>query len=152
MTKRLALLAILGALLAAGMKVAPPAAAMPLQQVISTIRDAGGHYVSAGASLTGSDCSGLVSVAQSLATGTPVHRLGSTRTLLAGQWPDAIPGATNDDLFVIGANSGHMTMRVLGVNMEATTSGRPFLIGPEASSPFEPRYRQWHVNPNVLLV
>src|SRR5882672_4205027 len=67
MTKRLALLAILGALLAAGMKVAPPAAAMPLSQVITTIRDAGGRYVRAGASLTGSDCSGLVSVAQSLA-------------------------------------------------------------------------------------
>lgn len=152
MSKRLLLMVLFGALLAAGMKMAPTAGAMPLRQVISTIQSSGGRYVAAGASLRGSDCSGLVSVAQSLAMGQPIRRLGSTRTLLAGQWPHAIPGASLDDAFVIGANRSHMTMRVLGVNMEATTSGAPFRFGADASSPFDRRYQLFHVDPSVLVL
>lgn len=123
---------------------------MPLPQVISAIRDAGGHYLWASASLTAADCSGLVSVAQSLATGQPVHRLGDTNTIFAGGWPNAIRGASPDDAFVIGANRGHMVASIQGVNIEATTAGRPFLVGDQAASPWEPRFNRWHVDPVVL--
>lgn len=150
--KRLLTLVLLGGMLAAGMKVAAPASAVPLAQVVSIIRDANGYYVRAGASLKGADCSGLVSVAQTLATGQPVGRLGSTRTLMAGQWPHAIAGAVPGDLFVIGGNNSHMVAQVLGVNIEASTSGQPFRIGADAKSPWTPGYRQWHLDPAVLAV
>lgn len=140
----------LGGLLAAATKVAPPTQAMPLSQVVATIRDAGGHYASASASLKAADCSGLVSVAQTLAMGQPIHRLGSTHTALAGQWPHAIPGASQGDSFIIGANSGHMVAQINGVGIEASTSGQPFRIGAEATSVWEPQFQRFHIDPAVL--
>ena len=150
--KRFLVLMFLGGLLAAATKFAPPSSAMSLSQVISTIQNSGGVYVRAGASLSGADCSGLVSVAQSLAMGQAPHRLGDTHSLLAGRWPNAIPGAQQDDLFIIGVNPAHMVARVNGVNIEATTSGRPFLVGAQAADPFNPRFRQFHIDPAVLMV
>lgn len=125
---------------------------MPLSQVISTIRDAGGHYRARSASLAGSDCSGLVSVAQTLATGQPIGRLGSTRTILAGAWPHAIPGAAPDDVFIIGANRSHMVAQINGVGIEASTSGQPYRVGPQASSVWDSRYQRWHIDPAVLVL
>lgn len=69
---------------------APARAAMPLRQVVDTIAGSGGRYRYGQASLLAADCSGLVSVAQTLAMGQPVRRLGDTHTLLAGRWPDVI--------------------------------------------------------------
>lgn len=141
---------LFGGLLSAGLKVAPPVLAMPLSQVISTLRDANGYYSWASATLKGADCSGLVSVAQSLATGQVPHRLGDTHTLLAGAWPDVIPGASQDDSFIIAANSGHMVAQIDGVGIEAKTRGTPWAIGPDATSVWAPQFRRWHVNPAVL--
>ncbi len=125
---------------------------MPLQDVIATIQGSGGRYVAAGASLRGSDCSGLVSVAQSLATGQPIHRVGSTRSLLAGQWPGVIPGASVGDRFIIAANRSHMVAQVDGIGIEATTSGQPYKIGPAASSVWDPKYVvRVHINPALLV-
>ncbi|MGV0793045.1 hypothetical protein [Mycolicibacterium sp. XJ1819] len=147
-TVRLLVLVALGTLLAAGVKVAP-AHAMPLDAVVATIRDAHGHYAPRSASLKAADCSGLVSVAQSLAMGQPIRRLGNTRSLLAGKWPHAIRGASQDDLFVIGSSRTHMSVRVGGVNLEARQSGEPFLIGPQARDPFTfPTV--WHIDPKVI--
>lgn len=140
-----------GGLLAAATLVAPPAHAEPLQDVINQIRDSGGRYVHAGASLKGADCSGLVSVAQSLAMGWPIKRLGDTRSLLAGRWPHVIAGATPEDRFIIGVNSAHMVARIDGTGIEASTSGQPYKVGPSAASPFEPRFRLFHVDPAVLI-
>lgn len=151
MTRLLLLLIGLGGLLAATTLVAPTSRAMPLAQVVSTIQNSGGHYAGGSASLLGADCSGLVSVAQSLATGVPVQRFGNTYSLLAGNWPHAIPGARPDDLFIIGATSSHMVARVNGVGIEATGGGRPFVIGPAAKSPWTPGYRQWHLDPAILV-
>lgn len=124
---------------------------MPLDRVVETIRDSRGWYQPAGASLVGADCSGLVSVAQSLATGKPIRRLGDTRSLLAGRWPDVIRGATPDDLFIIAANPGHMVARIRGVNIEARQSGERFRIGPDAASPFDAQFSaRFHVNPDLL--
>jgi hypothetical protein len=120
--------------------------------VVAAIADSGGRYVTAGASLAGSDCSGLVSVAQSLAMGEAPHRLGDTRTLLAGGWPGAIPGATPDDLFVIGVNWGHMAARVNGVGIESTTPGAPYRIGDAAASPWASQFiAQYHIDPGLLV-
>jgi hypothetical protein len=153
MTRRLLTLTALGALLAAGIQVAAPADAMPLDRVVTTIRDAGGHYRSASASLSGADCSGLVSVAQSLATGQPVRRLGNTRSMLAGQWPGVIRGASQDDVFVIGVSPTHMTARIQGVNLEARQSGEAFRFGPRAASPWHPQFvAQFHVDERLLAL
>lgn len=138
-------------LVAAGVIVATPADATPLDGVVATIRDSGGRYQTAGASLAGADCSGLVSVAQSLAMGRPVRRLGDTHSLLAGRWPDVIRGASPDDAFVIAANRGHMVARIRGVNIEARQSGERFRIGPDAVSPFDAQFvARFHVDPNAL--
>lgn len=73
MTRRLLVLMALGCLIAAGVRVAGRAEAMPLPEVVATIADSGGHYRYGGASLAGADCSGLVSIAQTLAMGEPVQ-------------------------------------------------------------------------------
>lgn len=128
---------------------APPADATPLDDVVSTIEQSGGRYVAGGASLAGSDCSGLVSVAQSLAMGQAPHRLGNTHSLLAGQWPGAIPGASPDDVFVIGTSPSHMVARIEGVGIEST-SGR-FRVGDEATSPWAPQFtRQYHIDVSLI--
>lgn len=149
MTRCILALVALGALIAAGIRVAAPADAVPLDQVMQVLRDAHGHYQRGGASLTAADCSGLVSVAQSLAMGQKPRRLGSTRSLLTGAWPHAIPGATPDDRFVIGADYGHMSAKIGNTRIEATCCGRPFLIGPKARSPFTFEHI-YHVDPEVL--
>lgn len=145
------LLAVFGVLIAASWLVlSPRAEAMALPDVVAAIAESGGRYQPGGASLVGADCSGLVSVAQSLAMGEEPRRLGSTHTLLAGRWPHAIPGATRDDLFVIGVNEGHMVARVGGVRVEATCCGRPFRVGPSAKSPFDPQFQQYRIDEAVL--
>ena len=149
MTRRLLALTALGALLAAGVKVAAPAEAMPLPEVVATIRDAGGRYSAGAASLSAADCSGLVSVAQSLAMGQEPRRLGNTHSLLAGSWPHAIPGATPDDVFIIGASRSHMSAQIDGVRVEATCCGRPFKVGPAARDPFTYPH-VFHVDEAVL--
>lgn len=148
MTRPLTIL--LGLLLAAGALLAPPARAGGLGDVVNQLRDSGGRYRWASASLRAADCSGLVSVAQSLAMGQPIHRLGDTRTLMAGRWPHAISGAVPGNRFVIGGDSSHMVASILGVNVEARTSGEPFLIGPAARSPFS-YAKVWHIDPAVLV-
>lgn len=150
MTRRLlALTATCGALAVCGVQQSAPADAQSLQNAVQALRDAGGRYMPGQASLTAADCSGLVSVAQSLAMGQPPRRLGSTHTLLAGQWPHAISGASDEDKFVIGADRSHMSARVGGVNIEATCCGRPFKIGPDARSPFTFPHI-YHIDPAVL--
>lgn len=153
--RQLALVGI-GGLLAAGTIAVvrlPSAEAMALPAVVATVRDSGGRYVAGGASLAGADCSGLVSVVQSLAMGEPVHRLGNTHTLLAGRWPHAIPGASPDDVFIIGANPTHMVVSVQGVRIEARSAGQPFLIGDAAASPFDRQFvRQYHLPAELLVL
>lgn len=125
-------------------------ASVGTQRALDVIESSGGHYVRASASLQAADCSGLVSVAQTLAMGQPPHRLGNTNSLLAGQWPHAILGATPDDEFVIGVNPGHMLARIQGVNIESRSSGEPFRIGADAASPFDPQFRRYHIDPLVI--
>lgn len=152
MTRLLILVGLGGFIAAATLYIAGPARAEPLSQVVTTIQNSGGRYVRAGASLSGSDCSGLVSVAQSLAMGVPIHRFGDTRSLLAGRWPYAIRGAVPEDRFVIGVNRSHMVAAIDGISIEASTSGQPYKIGPSAASPFDRRFTQFHIDPGVLTL
>lgn len=118
---------------------------------IAAIRDSGGHYRWGGTALGGTDCSGLVAMAQTIAMGEAPHRLGDTHTLLAGGWPGAIPGASPDDVFVIGVSYGHMAARVGGVGIEATTAGAPYRVGPSAASPWDAQFtRRYHIDPALI--
>lgn len=134
------------------MAFGPTASADTLGGVVDQLKNANGRYGWGSASLPRADCSGLVSVAQSLATGRAPRRLGDTHSLLAGRWPDVAPGATDDDAFVIGANRSHMVARILGVNIESSTSGEPYRFGPDAASPFDPQFTtRFHVVPEHLI-
>lgn len=151
MVRRLLALMAFGALLAGGITVATPAdATTAVERALDAIKGSRGRYVPGAASLVGSDCSGLVSVAQSIAMGKPIRRLGDTRSLLAGHWPGVIPGASPDDAFVIGVSSAHMVARINGVGIEARQSGEAYRVGSDAASPWS-LPRQFHVDP-VLLV
>jgi len=119
--------------------------------VLDAIRHSGGRYVWAGASLSAADCSGLVSVAQSLAMGQKPHRLGDTHSLLAGQWPGAIPGAKPGDRFIIGVSPTHMVAMVDGVRLESRSRGMPYLIGDQAASPWDKQFTAvYHIDPRLL--
>ena len=146
--------ALVPVLLAAGgatLALAGTAQATTVDDVIWMIQNSGGRYVPAGASLSGADCSGLVSVAQSLAMGQTPHRIGNTTSLLAGRWTGAIPGASTSDQFVIGVNAGHMVARINGVNIESTTSGQPYRVGAAAASPWSGRFKLYHIDPSLLV-
>jgi hypothetical protein len=149
--KRIAATAALLIIISTGW--AAPANAVPgIETALSVITAAHGHYVWAAASPAAADCSGLVSVAQSIAMGQPPHRLGDTHSLLAGHWPGAIPGASPDDAFVIGVSPSHMVARIDGVGIEARTKGQPYLIGDQAASPWDQQFtRQYHIDPALLI-
>jgi hypothetical protein len=131
---------------------APASAVTPLRQVVDTIAASGGRYRYGQASLMAADCSGLVSVAQTLAMGVPVRRLGDTRSLMAGRWPDLIPGATPADLFIVATNATHMVAQVDGIGIESRSSGQPYRIGGDAASVFDPKFtRIYHVDERLLV-
>lgn len=143
-----------GWLLLAGIVVATPAdATAGVDRALTAIRASGGHYARGGASLQAADCSGLVSVAQSIAMGQAPRRLGDTRSLLAGSWPGAIPGAQPSDVFVIGTNRGHMVASIRGVNIEARQSGERFRVGADAASPFDAQFtHRYRIDARLLGV
>lgn len=140
-----------GAVVAA-LVLTPPAHAVDSgpDRALAAVRSSGGHYRTASASLLASDCSGLVSVAQSIAMGRPIRRLGDTRSLLAGRWPGAIPGATPDDVFIIAASSTHMVAVINGVGIEARQSGEAYRVGADAASPWS-LPRQFHIDPALIV-
>ena len=122
------------------------------QAALSAIESSGGHYVWSAASLAAADCSGLVSVAQDIATGQPIHRLGDTHTLMAGRWPGVLPGAGPDDEFIIASSPSHMMAQIDGVRIESRTKGQPFLVGDQAADPWGPQFTvHVHVDPALLV-
>ena len=122
------------------------------QAALTAIESSGGRYVWAAASLAAADCSGLVSVAQSIAEGQPPHRLGDTHTLMAGRWPGVLPGASPGDEFIIASSSSHMMAQIDGVRIEARTKGEPFLVGDQAADPWGPQFSvRVHVDPALLV-
>lgn len=94
----------------------------------------GGSYVYGGTLPTGADCSGYVGLWQSaLEDRNPrTSRLGTTTSLLAGQWPNLQPGT--DGVFIVATNPEHMVAQLDGVNIESGGSGMQ--IGDGATSPY----------------
>lgn len=94
----------------------------------------GGPYVYGGTLPTGADCSGYVGLWQSvLEDRNPrTTRLGTTVSLLAGQWPNLQPGT--DGVFIVATNPEHMVAQLDGVNIESGGSGMQ--IGDGATSPY----------------
>lgn len=94
----------------------------------------GGPYVYGGTLPTGADCSGYVGLWQSaLEDRNPrTSRLGTTTSLLAGQWPNLQPGT--DGVFIVATNPEHMVAQLDGVNIESGGSGMQ--IGDGATSPY----------------
>lgn|GEM_PF-6429108 len=111
-------------------------------------------YVWGGTDMEGADCSGWVGDLQQVAMGTPdpTGRLGTTANVLDGSWPSFIPGASKDDLFVIGASSQHMVASILGVDMEERQSGETARIGTTAVSPWDSQFTTiGHIDPTAFV-
>ena len=89
--------------------------------------DAGATYVWGGHSRTGADCSGYVGRLGWTAMGRnpdSAGRMGTTHTLMAGQWPGFVRGRQGP--FVIGVNNVHMA---------ATVDGHPAESGGDVGGP-----------------
>ncbi|KZM70754.1 phage tail tape measure protein [Nocardia terpenica] len=102
---------------------------------------------------TGVDCSGLVSAAIQIAEGitNPTARLGNTTSMLAGQWPHVVAGASPADVFAIGANADHIAATILGTSIEARQSGERIRYGTDAVGAFDPQFTaQFHLDPTVF--
>ncbi|KZM68124.1 hypothetical protein [Nocardia terpenica] len=107
-------------------------------------------YMWGGSSAAGADCSGEVGMLQQVSMGVlqPTTRLGTTSSLLAGQWPGVIGGASPSDLFVIGTNADHMVASILGVSIEERQPGETLRLGAAAASPFSSQFtNRYHVDP-----
>lgn len=98
------------------------------------------------------DCSGLVGDAQLEAMGQRGdHRLGTTMNILDGSWPNFIPGASDSDIFKVGANAEHMAATILGTNIEARTTGEKIRIGADAVAWNDPQFTvTGHIDPAVF--
>ncbi|MFI5542100.1 transglycosylase SLT domain-containing protein, partial [Nocardia sp. NPDC051900] len=124
---------------------------MALQQVrehLSTMYAWGGSDLA-----TGVDCTGLIGDAIQIAQGiaNPTARLGDTTSLLAGQWPHVLSGASKSDVFAIGANAEHAAATILGTNIEARQSGERIRYGGDAVSAWDPQFTaQFHVDPGTF--
>ncbi|OXR46676.1 hypothetical protein B7C42_01651 [Nocardia cerradoensis] len=139
---------------AAGVTTTQKPASGP-EQALAQIREhQSTMYAWGGADLaTGVDCTGLIGDAIQIAQGVanPTGRLGDTTSLLAGQWPHVLSGASSSDIFTIGANATHAAANILGTNIEARQTGERIRIGTDAVSPFDSQFTaQFHVDPSVF--
>lgn len=101
---------------------------------------------------SGVDCSGLVGDGLLLATGKqPDHRVGDTTSLMRGEWPGMIKGATRNDLFIAGVNPDHVVGSIMGTKIEARQSGEQIRMGSDAADPFDEQFvQQWHLDPTLI--
>ncbi|MGW0052040.1 phage tail tape measure protein [Nocardia nova] len=139
---------------AAGVTTTAKPASGP-EQALAQIREhASTMYAWGGSDLaTGVDCTGLIGDAIQIAQGisNPTGRLGDTNSLLAGQWPHVLSGASSSDIFTIGANKDHAAANILGTNIEARQTGERIRIGADAVSPWDSQFTaQFHVDPSVF--
>lgn len=125
------------------------------EQALAQIRDhANTMYAWGGSDLaTGVDCTGLIGDAIQIAQGVtnPTGRLGDTNSLIGGQWPHVLSGASSSDVFTIGANKDHAAANILGTNFEARQQGERIRIGSDAVGPFDSQFTwQGHLDPSVF--
>ncbi|WP_245720864.1 transglycosylase SLT domain-containing protein [Nocardia pseudovaccinii] len=126
----------------------PEIALAQVREHLNTMYAWGGSDLAAGV-----DCTGLIGDALQLAFGVtnPTARLGDTHSLLAGQWPHVLPGASKNDVFAIGANAEHAAATILGKNIEARKEGEHIRYGADAVSAFDPQFTaQFHADPSMF--
>lgn len=109
-------------------------------------RGNGNPYGWGAASVTAADCSGWVAILQKAAMGQGESgRLGTTYSLLAGEWPGLVPGTTGP--FVVGTNEEHMAATIGNVNFESGGAGGNMQMGGGAAGAFDPQFTNQYYLP-----
>ncbi|OZF25194.1 phage tail tape measure protein, partial [Rhodococcus sp. 14-2496-1d] len=102
-------------------------------------RGNGNPYGWGAASVSAADCSGWVAILQKAAMGQGESgRLGTTHSLLAGEWPGLVPGTTGP--FVVGTNEEHMAATIGGTNFESGGANGNMQMGGGAAGAFDAQF------------
>ncbi|WP_307830922.1 phage tail tape measure protein [Rhodococcus sp. KRD162] len=117
-------------------------------------RGNGNPYARGGASVSAADCSGWVAILQKAAMGQGEEgRLGTTYSLLAGEWPGLVPGTTGP--FVVGTSEEHMAATVTNngvkVNFESGGANGNMQMGGGAAGAFDPQFTNQYYLPWELF-
>ncbi|WP_231383828.1 phage tail tape measure protein [Rhodococcus sp. 114MFTsu3.1] len=110
----------------------------------------GNPYVWGGAEVSGADCSGFVAILQRAAMGQGESgRLGTTYSLLAGEWPGLVPGTQGP--FVVGTSEEHMAATIGGVNYESGGANNGITVGGSAAGAFDSQFGSQYYLPWELF-
>ncbi|MBV7294932.1 tape measure protein [Corynebacterium sp. TAE3-ERU12] len=113
---------------------------------------AGGSYVWGGTARQAADCSGFVGRPAWAAQGKDpdqMGRMGTTHTMLAGQWPGFKPGS--DGPFVVGVNHEHMAATIDGVSVESGGDVGGPSVG-KGDGAFDPQFtHHYTLNPAAMV-
>lgn len=113
--------------------------------------DAGAVYQWGGISRTAADCSGFVGRVAWAAQGQDpdtAGRMGTTSTMLAGQWPGFLRGTKGP--FVVGVNSEHMAATVDGIPVESGGDVGGPSVG-EGDGAWDPQFTEhWYLDWNAM--
>ncbi|OZD75195.1 phage tail tape measure protein [Rhodococcus sp. 05-339-2] len=113
-------------------------------------RGNGNPYGWGAASVSAADCSGWVAILQKAAMGQGESgRLGTTYSLLAGEWPGLVPGTTGP--FVVGTNEEHMAATIDGVNFESGGANGNMQMGGGAAGAFDAQFTNQYYLPWELF-
>lgn len=113
-------------------------------------RGNGNPYGWGAATVSAADCSGWVAILQKAAMGQGESgRLGTTYSLLAGEWPGLVPGTTGP--FVVGTSEEHMAATVTNngtsVNFESGGANGNMQMGGGAAGAFDPQFTNQYYLP-----
>lgn len=106
--------------------------------------DIGARYQWGGISREAADCSGFVGRVAWAAQGRDpdtAGRMGTTDTMLAGQWPGFRPGRQGP--FIVGVNSAHMAATIDGIPVESGGDVGGPSVG-EGDGANDPQFSQWY--------
>ncbi|WP_373454421.1 phage tail tape measure protein [Rhodococcus sp. 05-2255-3B1] len=117
-------------------------------------RGNGNPYGWGAATVSAADCSGWVAILQKAAMGQGESgRLGTTYSLLAGEWPGLVPGTTGP--FVVGTNEEHMAATVTNngqsVNFESGGANGNMQMGGGAAGAFDAQFTNQYYLPWELF-
>ncbi|OZF47679.1 phage tail tape measure protein [Rhodococcus sp. 14-2470-1a] len=109
-------------------------------------RGNGNPYGWGDATVSSADCSGWVAILQKAAMGQGESgRLGTTYSLLGGEWPGLVPGTQGP--FVVGTNEEHMAATINGINYESGGAAGFMQMGGAAAGAFDPQFTNQYYLP-----